>query len=142
LSRWWSRIWRTISAEIDVTTPSRTNWRAISAQSHCDHDRPASSGRSQAIFTTCLATSGGKDRLAAATGAIAQPVETIRQEPLDPRAYVLLGQVHQPGDLDQGESVGDPQDRPTPPGEAQGGGRAAEVLLQLIAFLGGQDHMQ
>ena len=36
-------------------------------QSHCDNDRPSSSGRSQAIFTTWIATSGGKDRLAAAS---------------------------------------------------------------------------
>jgi hypothetical protein len=39
-------------------------------QSHWDKDRPSSSGRSQAIFTTYIATSGGKDRLAAASGAI------------------------------------------------------------------------
>ena len=56
--------------EIDVTTPSSFNWRAISVQSHCDNERPTSSGRSQAIFTTCTATSGGKDRLAAPPRAI------------------------------------------------------------------------
>jgi hypothetical protein len=74
LRRWCSRIWRTVSAEIDSTTPSRTNCRAISVQSHCDNDRPTSSGRSQAIFTTCIATSGGKDRLTATPGTIVQPL--------------------------------------------------------------------
>jgi hypothetical protein len=40
-------------------------------QSHCDSERPTSSGRSQAIFTTYIAKSGGKDRLAAASRTIA-----------------------------------------------------------------------
>src|SRR4051794_39592861 len=52
---------------------------------------------------------------------IVQPVETIRQEPPDPLAHVLLGQVHEPGDLDQREPVSDPQDRPAPPGPGPGG---------------------
>ena len=94
---------RTVSAEIDFTTPSRTNCRAISVQSHCDNERPSSSGRSQAILTTYIATSGGKDRLAAASGAIVQAVEATLEEPLDPLADMLLGQADQPGHGDQGE---------------------------------------
>src|SRR6266446_18229 len=42
------------------TTPSRTNCRASSALSHCDKDRPITSGRSQANLTTYNATTGGK----------------------------------------------------------------------------------
>jgi hypothetical protein len=94
------------------------------------------------IFTTYIATSGGKDRLAAATGTIPQSVETIRQEPLDPLAHMLLCQVNQPGDLDQWEPVSDPEDRPVSPGGAEGGGRTAEALLQVLAFLLRQDHAQ
>src|SRR5512142_3239258 len=96
IRRWCSRIWRTVSAEIDLTTPSRTNRRAISAQSHCDNDRPRSSGRSQAIFTTCIATSAGEGRLAALAGAVAQPFQAILQELRDPLPHVLLRHVDQP----------------------------------------------
>jgi hypothetical protein len=85
-------------------------------QSHCDKDRPTSSGRSQAIFTTWIATSGGKDRLAAASGTIAQPLQAIVQEPLDPLPNVLLRQVDQPGDFDERQTVCYTEDRPTPPG--------------------------
>jgi hypothetical protein len=52
LKRWLKRRRRTVSTEIDATTPSRTNCRAISVQSHCDNERPSSSGRSPAILTT------------------------------------------------------------------------------------------
>src|SRR5829696_2778557 len=142
LSRWCNRIWRTVSAEIDSTTPARASWRAISVQSHCDNDRPASSGRSQTIFTACIATSGGKDRLAAAAGSVVQAVETVLQEPLDPLADVPLGQAGQPGDLDQREPVGDTQDRPASPGQAQGGSRAAETLFQSAPLFGVQDDAQ
>ena len=112
------------ASEMPGSRPQTSGW-AISVQSHCDNDRPTSSGRSQAIFTTWIATSGGNDRLAAASGTIVPPVEPTLQEPLDPLAHVLFGQVHPPGDLDQRQSVGDPQDRATAPSQAQRGGGAA-----------------
>src|SRR5262249_61078555 len=82
---------RTVSAEMLETTPSRTSCRAISVQSHCDNERPSSSGRSQAILTTYIATSGGKDRLAAAPGAIGEAGGAAVEEPLGPLADSLLG---------------------------------------------------
>jgi hypothetical protein len=54
-----------------------TNWRLMSAQSHCDSERPAVSGRWQASFTACIATAGGKDRRAAGARAILQAVQTL-----------------------------------------------------------------
>src|SRR6266436_10254098 len=42
------------------TTPSQTNCRASSALSHCDRERPTTSGRSQASLTTYNATTGEK----------------------------------------------------------------------------------
>src|SRR5713101_4724294 len=42
------------------TTPSWTNCRASSALSHCDKERPTTSGRSQASLTTYNATAGEK----------------------------------------------------------------------------------
>src|SRR3954469_15008737 len=110
---------RTVSAEMLDTTPSRTNCRAISVQSHCDKERLSSSGRSQAILTTYIATSGGKDRLAAAAGAIVQAGEAIVEEPLDPLADMLLGQADQPGHGDQGGAFGDLEDGPTSPGQSK-----------------------
>src|SRR3954464_3720236 len=100
-------------------------------QSHCDNDRPSSSGRSQAIFTTWIATSGGKDRLSAAPGTIAQPLQAILQEALDPLPHVLLRQVDQTGDVGQWQALGDLEDGAAPSSQAQRGRRGAEVLLQL-----------
>src|SRR3982750_990096 len=117
---------RTVSAEMLGTTPSRTNCRAISVQSHCDSERPSSSGRSQAILTTYIATSGGKDRLAAATGTIVQAGDAAPEEPPDPLAHMLLGQADQPSHLDQRGPLGDLEDRPASPGQAQRGRGAAE----------------
>src|SRR5215470_12266736 len=119
---------RTVAAEIDSTTPSRANCRAISMQSHCDSERPRSSGRSQAILTTYSATSGGKGRLAAAPGAIVQAGEATVEEALHPLADMLLGQADQSGPL------GDFEDGPAPPGQAQGGRGAAEGPEELLMF--------
>jgi hypothetical protein len=85
-------------------------------------------------LTTYIATSGGKDRLAAAAGAIAQAGEAIVEKPMDPLADMLLGQADQPGHGDQGGSLGDFEDGPAPPGQAQGGRRGAEVFQELIVF--------
>src|SRR6516165_4947638 len=128
---------RTVSAEIDSATPSRISRRAISVQSHWDNERPSSSGRSQAILTTYIATSGGKDRLAAAPGAIGEAGDAAVEEPLDPLADVLLGQADQAGHLDQRGALGDLEDRPTTPGQSQRGRGAAERLQELVVLLRG-----
>src|SRR5262249_20624845 len=108
-------------AEMLATTPSRTNCRAISVQSHCDRERLSSSGRSQTILTTSIATSGGNDRLAAAPGAILQAGQAAVEEPLDPLADMLLGQADQVSHDDQGSALGDFADGPASPGQAQRG---------------------
>jgi hypothetical protein len=87
-------------------------------------------------LTTYIATSGGKDRLAAAPGAIVQAGEAALEEPLDPLADMLLGQADQTGDGDQGGPLGDFEDGPAPPGQPQGGRRATEVFQELIVFFG------
>jgi hypothetical protein len=86
-------------------------------------------------LTTYIATSGGKDRLATAAGAIVQAGEAIVEEPPDPLADMLLGQADQAGHDDQRGALGDLEDRPTSPGQSQGGRGAAKVFQELIALL-------
>jgi hypothetical protein len=85
-------------------------------------------------LTTYIATSGGKDRLAAAPGAIVQAGEAIVEEPLDPLADMLLGQADEAGHGDQGGALGDFEDGPAAAGQAQGGRRTAQVSQELIVF--------
>jgi hypothetical protein len=110
--------------------------------SHCDNDRPCSSGRSQAIFTTCIATAGGKDRLAAAPRTIVESLQALLEEALDPLSDVLLRQADPAGDMDQRESLGDFEDGATPSGQTERGRRAAQQLLELTPLFGGQDDTQ
>jgi hypothetical protein len=88
-------------------------------------------------LTTYIATSGGKDRLAAAPGAIVQSGEAIIEESLDPLTDVLLGQTDQSGDGDQGCALGDLEDGATSSGQPQRGRWAAEVFPELIELLRG-----
>jgi hypothetical protein len=88
-------------------------------------------------LTTSIATSGGKDRLAAAAGAILQAGEAALEEPLDPLADMLLGQADEAGHGDQGGALGDLEDGPASPGQAEGGRGTAEGLQELIVFLRG-----
>src|SRR5512144_1148059 len=73
-----------VSTEIPSTTPLATNWRAITAQSHWDRERPTRSGNSQAILTVCSATAGGKNRRATGAGGIPQTLETMLLVSLPP----------------------------------------------------------
>jgi hypothetical protein len=86
-------------------------------------------------LTTYIATSGGKDRLAAAAGVIVQAGEAIVEEPLDPLADMLLGQADQACDDDQGCALSDFEDGPTSPVQSHGGRGAAEVFQELIVLL-------
>src|SRR5262245_43772027 len=118
------------------TMPSRTNARAISAQSHCDSDRPRRSGRSQASLTVCSATAGGEGGLAPAAGSILQAVEALGREALDPLAEVLLGQAGLACGADEGQAVSDGQDRPAAAGQSQWRRCAPESILQDLALFG------
>jgi hypothetical protein len=81
-----------------------------------------------------MATSGGKDRLAAAPGAIVQAGQAALEEPLDPLADMLLGQADEAGHGDQGGALGDLEDGPAAACQAQRGRRAAQVFQELIVF--------
>src|SRR5687768_17478347 len=96
---------RTVSGEMLVTTPSSTSWRAISRQSQVDKERPRSSGRSQAILTACSATSGGKDRLAAGSGLVAESGEPVGPESFGPLADVSHAHAAESGGLRQGPAL-------------------------------------
>jgi hypothetical protein len=85
-------------------------------------------------LTTYIATSGGKDRLAAAPGAIVQAGQAALEEPLDPPADMLLGQADEVGHGDQGGALSDFEDGPAAAGQAQRGRRAAQVSQELIVF--------
>src|SRR5512144_229668 len=122
-----------------ATMPSRTSWRAISAQSHCDNDRPLRSGRSQAILTACRATEGGKGGLPPASRPIVQALQASGEEALDPLADMLLSQADASRGPDQGSPVGDGQDRLAATGQSQGGGCAAEPVFEETTLLGGKD---
>jgi hypothetical protein len=88
-------------------------------------------------LTTYIATSGGKDRLAAAPGAIVQAGQAAPEEPLDPLADVLLGQADETGHGDDGGPLGDFEDGPASPGQSQGGRGTPQKLQELIVFLWG-----
>jgi hypothetical protein len=133
---------RTVSAEMLVTTPSATSWRPSSTQSHWLSDRPSRSGRSHAIFTTCIATAGGKDRPAAGSLLVAQAVEAGVGEPLGPLAQVLAAQARLPLDGREALTLGQQQDRPRPPRGAGGHRRAAKPVEQLPASFLGQLNSQ
>jgi hypothetical protein len=64
-----------------------------------------------------------------------QAGEAAVEEPLDPLADMLLGQADQAGHGDQGGALGDFEDGPASPGQAQGGRRGAKILQELIVFL-------
>src|SRR3954463_7126596 len=101
-----------------ATTPSWINWRAISAQPHCDSDRPSVSGRSQAILTMWRATEGGKGGLSPASRPIAQAVEGLVEEAADPLADMLLGHAGLEAGGDERFAVGDGQDGPAAASQA------------------------
>src|SRR5262249_6617658 len=124
--RWWcSRIRRTVSGEMPGTTPSATNWRAISRQSHSDSDRPRSSGRAQAILTRCSATSGGKDRLAAGSGPVAEADQAVEPEAFGPLADVPHAEAAPLGGVLQGQAAFEQQEDAAAAGQSDGAGGGA-----------------
>jgi len=89
----------TDEAEIASVTPARTSARASSAQLHVDSERPQSSGNSQASFTRCAATIGGKTRGAPATKCIIEPEQTKPFETVRPLADQSARHPHPACDL-------------------------------------------
>src|SRR5215210_6558786 len=108
-SRW------TVWGEIDATTPSRTSWRANSAQSHWLSERPACSGSSQARRTRCRATSGGERPGPTRPRTILQAGEAGLAIAVDPRADHVPPDAELAGDSIQRHPLGRPQDDPGAP---------------------------
>lgn len=75
---------RIVSFEMLETIPSSMSFLANSLQSHCERDLPATAGRSQAIFTRWIATSGGEKRLFASPGFVVKTKEPLFLEPAGP----------------------------------------------------------
>ena len=70
-------------------------------------------------------------------GQVAQAGQAALEEPLDPLADMLLGQADQAGHGDQGGPLGDFEDGPASPGQAQRGRGTTKGLQELIVFLRG-----
>src|SRR4051795_7066448 len=105
-----------------ATPPSATSGRAISRQSQVDSERPRSSGRSQAILTRWRATSGGKDRLAAGSGLVAEAGQSLGPESLGPLAGVADADAASPGGLHEGVAPFEQGQETSPPGQTGGAG--------------------
>lgn len=98
---------RTVSVEMLLTTPSSMSLRASSEQSHWERDLPASSGRSQAIFTRCIATSGGEKRPPSPAWLIGEPTEPFLLETLGPFVDESSTDANPPRDLGDGNTLGE-----------------------------------
>src|SRR5215469_6277482 len=122
---------RTVSCEMLPTTPSASNWRASSTQSHLAREQPSLSGRSQAILTRWSATSGGKDRRASPPPEVVQAVEALPSEAYGPLAGVADGHPHGGGGLLGGGAAGNPRQPPAPPGPARRSGGGTQPALQV-----------
>src|SRR5215472_5177269 len=114
---------RTVSTEMRGTIASATSWAANSWQSQKLSDRPCSSGRSQAILTRWSATSGGKDRLAAGSGLVAQAHQSLVKVAPGPFADMAHAQAASLGGLLQGLASLEQQQEAAAPGQASGGVR-------------------
>ncbi len=112
-------------------------------QSQCipwDNDHPRSSGRSQAIFTTCIATSGCKDRLASAP-TILKPFQATLEKPRGPLTYVLLCHANQASDFHQEETICHPQNHTASPSQASASSYS-EANVPVHAVPPSQNHTQ
>src|SRR5262249_36593212 len=116
--------------------------RAISRQSHCASDRPWLSGRSQAILTRCNATSGGKGRLAAGSGLVAEAGQAVAPEPFGPLADVARAHPAPLGGVLQGQGPFEQQEDAAPAGQAGGAFGGALPALDFRSVGGGRDDGQ
>src|SRR5262245_26213498 len=129
---------RTVSTEMLGTIASATSWAASSWQSQKLSDRPCSSGRSQAILTRWSATSGGKDRLAAGSGLVAQARQSLVTVSLGPFADVARAQAAGRGGLLQGPALLEQQEEAPAPGQSGGSLRRPQPVLDRGPVGGGQ----
>src|SRR3954454_23572443 len=70
-----------------VTTPSRCNCWASSAQSHWLSERPTRPARSQANRTRCRATAGGESPRPSGPWAVLQTRHAVGAKPIQPIAH-------------------------------------------------------
>src|SRR5687768_16067333 len=138
LSLWESRIRRTVSAEMAGTIPSSTNARASSAQSHCDRDRPRWSGRSLAIVTRCIATSGVKKRFPATAGFIVQPSDAVFAKPLGPFVDKATADVHRAGNVGNRGTIGQHEDDPAAFGQSGSNGSRTLPRRENLSLVRGE----
>ena len=125
---------RTVSAEMAAATPSATNWRASSRQSHSANERPAWSGSAQARCTNSAATAGGENRRPAGAGQIGEAVQAPGEEPLAPVAHDPALDADAAGHLADRQPVGQEQDDPAALDQAVGDGRRALPAFEVGAF--------
>jgi hypothetical protein len=120
------KIRRTVDAEMSVTIPSATSWRASSRQSHWERLRPRASGRSQASRTKWIATSGGKKTLGAAARGVHKPVEALGEKAFGPFAHDARLDTDHLGHIGLGVPSSQQENKPPPP--RQPGGKRGRVL--------------
>ena len=102
--------------------------------SNCvEKDRPASSGRSQAILTRCSATSGGKDRRPPGPFAIAQSRDAVAAEAFDPLVQMPPLHPDQAAGGRHGGASGQEQEGACPPGQPGSYAGATPQCLQIAA---------
>ena len=115
----------TVRGEIVSTIAARISWRANSVQSHWLSERPTRSGSSQASRTVCSATSGGKERPPTGPWPIAQAVQPLGPEAVQPVAYDVALDAHLRADVAQRHPSSGQQHDPRPPRQAGLDRRAA-----------------
>src|SRR5512133_1265628 len=105
----YSKMRCTDCAEIASTVPSAACLMASCPHVHSDSDRSALSGNSQASFTRCAATSGGKASWTPASRLIEQPGQSPLLEALAPLVHDPAPTMQLRGDSRDGLTIGEPQ---------------------------------
>src|SRR4051794_12226851 len=130
----------TVCGEIEPTTPSASSWRANSARSQCDSERPSLSGRSHAILTRWTATSGGKDRRPTGALTVPEPGDPVAAEAVDPLVEMASLHADQATRRRDGDPLGERQDGPCPPDQPGGDTGAPLQRFEFLPLLRGQRH--
>lgn len=129
---------RTVSVEMLSTIPSSTSFFDNSLESHCERDLPLSSGRSQAIFTRCTATSGGEKRLLPSTRFVLKSAEPVLLKPFGPFIDWTTGNPDPPSTLGDRHSITEQEDDPAPPGQADADGCRPLPGFKHFPLFGGE----
>jgi hypothetical protein len=133
---------RTVSVEMLSTIPSSTSFFDNSLESHCERDLPLSSGRSQAIFTRCTATSGGEKRLLPSTRFVLKSAEPVLLKPFGPFIDWTTGNPDHPSNLGDRHSITEQEDDPAPPGQADADGCRPLPGFKHFPLFGGEKNDQ